>query len=310
MTDETALLAAIDANPDEDTPRLALADLYDERGDLDAACDQRLAAIMRRVRESPDDDGPRLEWADVAERYGRAEPAEFVRRQIEIARLIDEPVDTSLPDWGGRRLFDLETRCRELLDAHWRDWAPPLDGREVCRNLTGDDRPGIEFRRGFVELVTCDVETWFTHGDAIRRQQPVREVTLTGGQVPWGSQATDDGRADYYLEIRRGSLVWRGKPARLPRIGILHSQIIRAVLEAEWEGVTFHLSAPITAYEREQAAESDAIIDRIYRGQGVPAPFLDPAADPAAMLSGPQRRGRNGRRNAIPPTRGGFPRPR
>ena len=36
MSDETALLAAIFSQPDEDTPRLAYADWLDENGDVDS----------------------------------------------------------------------------------------------------------------------------------------------------------------------------------------------------------------------------------------------------------------------------------
>ena len=44
MDDEPALLAAIEARPDDDTPRLAYADWLDERG---TATDRALAAFIR-----------------------------------------------------------------------------------------------------------------------------------------------------------------------------------------------------------------------------------------------------------------------
>lgn len=48
MTDRDALLAAILSHPDEDTPRLALADYLDEHGD---SAEQRYAAFIRKQIE-------------------------------------------------------------------------------------------------------------------------------------------------------------------------------------------------------------------------------------------------------------------
>jgi hypothetical protein len=36
-----------------------------------------------------------------------------------------------------------------------------------------------QFRRGFLESVTCTAADWLAHGDAIYAREPVTEVTLT-----------------------------------------------------------------------------------------------------------------------------------
>src|SRR5262245_34688340 len=125
MSDETALLRAIAAHPDEDTPRLAFADWLDE--------------------------------------HGKSERAEFIRGQIELAQLKEdsprrravafrcrqlldaheevwlEPRDAFSFDWNWSRGFvetftttppDLETQDAELFEAHpfRRLWVWELEG--------------------------------------------------------------------------------------------------------------------------------------------------------------------------------------
>lgn len=65
MTEEQALLAAVKAHPDDDLPRLVLADWLDEQGQPDCA--------------------------------------EFIRLQVELAKLQDE--SEILPEHDGRRVI-------------------------------------------------------------------------------------------------------------------------------------------------------------------------------------------------------------
>src|SRR5687767_8924873 len=100
MSDEDALLAAIAAHPDEDTPRLMYADWLDE--------------------------------------HGKPRRAEFVRVQIEIARL------EHLPRAALNLHVPLFRRNQELLDNHRTE-------------LIGAPLPSaaeVEFRRGFAWEVT------------------------------------------------------------------------------------------------------------------------------------------------------------
>ncbi|MBY0460630.1 MAG: TIGR02996 domain-containing protein [Gemmataceae bacterium] len=72
MTDEAALLAAIGANPDDDTVRLALADFYDEH-------DRAQEAELIRVQ---------VELEPVRDKYEIPRAAELHQREEELARLV------------------------------------------------------------------------------------------------------------------------------------------------------------------------------------------------------------------------------
>jgi uncharacterized protein (TIGR02996 family) len=222
-TDETALLAAIAAYPDEDTPRLMLADLYDEWGEPQKACDQRLAVCLRAVKVSLADDAPRLEYAGICERYGRTERGEFIRVQCELMQLVREdcPVelDPAYQQWHG-----LKRRERELLTKPNRTkWAgeslrPLIFDHIALRTLwERSDLPEdcCEYSRGFVRRVTCEAEDWLAHGDAIVREHPIEKVALTTAPTP-----------DFY---------------RLVNAADIADNIFKAI-ERRWPGIKFTLS--------------------------------------------------------------------
>jgi uncharacterized protein (TIGR02996 family) len=139
MTDRDSLLAAVLAAPDEDTPRLVYADACDETGDHDRA--------------------------------------EFVRVQVELARI------EATPNWRyhtrgklHERYIDLLVREGELKDTEaFLSWC----GRLVCRISCE-----TEYRRGFVESVTCSSQDWLAHSAAILAAHPVRRVALTDLPAP------------------------------------------------------------------------------------------------------------------------------
>src|SRR5262249_49135917 len=68
--------------------------------------------FVRAIIENPDDDGPRLVFADWLEEHGQLERAEFIRVQIELARLQKED----------ERRAGLETREKMLLEKNTRRW--------------------------------------------------------------------------------------------------------------------------------------------------------------------------------------------
>jgi len=88
-------------------------------------------AFLRSVLADPADDTPRLVYADWLDDNGRPERAEFIRVQIERARL----------DEDDPRHDPLEERERGLLRAHENEWLG-----DAGRLLSAP-----EFRRGFVE---------------------------------------------------------------------------------------------------------------------------------------------------------------
>jgi uncharacterized protein (TIGR02996 family) len=152
MSDRDALIAAILANPDEDTPRLALADWLDEHGD--------------------------------------PARAEFIRVQCELARQFEAEAD--LPDsfgknlshggrWGMRwRPHDTEERLtllrreEELLTAHADEWRKGLP--QYADNV--HTNTFVQFRRGFVGAVMAALGPFMKSPAALWKHHPVESLML------------------------------------------------------------------------------------------------------------------------------------
>jgi uncharacterized protein (TIGR02996 family) len=130
MSDADSLLAAIVADPEDDLPRLAYADWLDENGDPDRA--------------------------------------EFIRVQIELAKL----------SGGDSRRGPLAEREAALLAAHAAAWS---------KGLTKAGLKAPQFRRGFVERASLgDVSRFLRQADALFRREPIREIAYTWGARPPG----------------------------------------------------------------------------------------------------------------------------
>lgn len=142
------------------------------------------AAMIAAVLANPDDDTPRLVFADWCDDNGEPERAEFLRVQVELARTGEAscwteemPFGTQCTDpecpWAVRE--QLRERERDLLDRHRLSWLDgPLMGMES--QTAGE---AVQFIRGFVESVTCPAADWLAHADAILAEHPVRRVRFT-----------------------------------------------------------------------------------------------------------------------------------
>jgi uncharacterized protein (TIGR02996 family) len=86
--------------------------------------------LLRTIFDAPHDDVPRLIYADWLEDNGQGERAEFIRAQVELARLAED--DPRRPG--------LAARERQLLRTHQSDWKPMSPQR--CR--------GGRLERGFL----------------------------------------------------------------------------------------------------------------------------------------------------------------
>ncbi len=125
-------------------------------------------ALLRAVCEHPDDDTPRLVFADWLDEHGEDERAEFVRVQIEAARL---PL--------GKKRAAKEARAKELLATHENEWAAP-----VQPFVAGHHRgtyahhyaPPVVFRRGFVEVLSTQADCYCEAADEILAAAPIREL--------------------------------------------------------------------------------------------------------------------------------------
>jgi uncharacterized protein (TIGR02996 family) len=130
------------------------------------------AAFLQAILEAPEDDAPRLVFADWLDDHGGAAEqarAEFIRAQIELARLDeDDP-------WRDA----LEPRTRRLLDEHGDAWRAEVPSWA---------RTGCVFRRGFVDEVHARAAQFVKGAKALFQAAPVRHARLSypvgAGQPP------------------------------------------------------------------------------------------------------------------------------
>jgi uncharacterized protein (TIGR02996 family) len=154
VSDQRALLAAICALPDEDTPRLAYADWLDEH----------VGAMPAKKRES------------VRMR------AELIRVQCELARL---PPDEEDVDTATRRV-ELELRQRELQEKRRVWWAKPLNHPPAEHEALVPDPDN--FLRGFSDFATGTVSDFLASGEAFFDIGPVhiiRCLNIQGEIADW-----------------------------------------------------------------------------------------------------------------------------
>ena len=132
-------------------------------------------AFLRAICETPDDDTPRLVFADWLQENGDEPRAEFIRLQIELERMPD-----------GKKKLKKQGREKEVLDAHRDKWAKPL--KPFFADYYGGKyahfyAPPVAFRRGFVETIAMDVETFGDRGSEVFSLAPIRELRIQDAQA-------------------------------------------------------------------------------------------------------------------------------
>jgi len=173
------------------------------------------AQFLAHILAEPDNDGPRLVFCDQLEEWGEAARAEFIRLQIELARL---PMPAGSPNHDVNRdpkcgcpwcqkALPLRYRSQDILDRHAHEWLSGWIGDRIMawskygtcvlrspRRLHGEHDWFATWERGFVSAVMLSWEDWAGgvsrfansrvgmlpgHADAILRAAPVQEVRLT-----------------------------------------------------------------------------------------------------------------------------------
>lgn len=165
---------------------------------------------LAAVRAEPDEDGPRLMLADWLDDHGDPARGEFVRVQCGLSRLEAEEGCDRETEPDECRPFILESkcgpcrrkhplRCREhdLLTGYAARWLPAggphalSNGPRVPFSFPGQARRHYEgrgatavysvgvFRRGFMEELTCVAADWMAHADALVPRCVLRRVALT-----------------------------------------------------------------------------------------------------------------------------------
>jgi uncharacterized protein (TIGR02996 family) len=101
-------------------------------------------AFLEAIFAAPEDDTARLAYADWLDERGQPARAEFIRVQIELARLTESHTKRTKPQ--EKRITKLATRARELFDQHSGEW---LAGLAAIRSVIDD----TVFERGFLARV-------------------------------------------------------------------------------------------------------------------------------------------------------------
>lgn len=154
------------------------------------------AELLRTIIDDPESDTPRLVFADWLDEHGEPERAEFIRVQIELAR-IDSEGGKEFAKYGlesvksitiNAATESLRYREKELLRPNANRWADHLPGGpwmlSVFDELVGQGRSverAICYRhsRGFVGQVEIAWNDWLKHFPAILVATPLHEVCLT-----------------------------------------------------------------------------------------------------------------------------------
>lgn len=195
-TDEPLLLRAICEVPDDDTRRLGYADHLDEMaGEVECRCQGDPKRNLRFDRKK-ERWVHGCDWCSGTGRVsdGRAERAEFVRVQVELAGIPFSPIspvhETRADFWfrveGGWVPSDQRFRYTELR----RRESELLPLCPLWFEVGADQ---TEWTRGFVSGLTWNTDQFMRHAAAIFGAQPVTTVTLVDVspedlgplEVPW-----------------------------------------------------------------------------------------------------------------------------
>lgn len=221
---------------------------------------------LRAILAYPDDDGPRLVAADWWDEQGVCSRAEFVRVQCELEAhpIVQAERQGKAGIWKFSQMDCVRALRRregelfaavadEAMHAGRGLWGLPWRVTGWSLNRVNMDDAGLsaEFRRGFVEVVTCAAADWLAHAGALTAAAPLRRVRLTtwpglryGNRANGAPIVTLDG-IDPVRHAADGN--WPEYVA-VPRL-----------LAAEWPGVTFELPAA----ERRDSAEVERLTRRV-----------------------------------------------
>jgi uncharacterized protein (TIGR02996 family) len=143
-------------------------------------------ALIRSVLANPADDAPRLVYADWLEERGRAEDAEFIRVQIELARL---GFDGAFHVDSQGRLQRMPAHIERLQERQLELWMGGAGRPELHKELANWPMTihpmrgqSLRIRRGFVERVASFAEIFIAVAAGLFRHQPVTRISLVDRQ--------------------------------------------------------------------------------------------------------------------------------
>lgn len=129
------------------------------------------AAFLAAIIADPEDDSPRLIYADYLDENGECDRAEFIRVQVEVARMKPcRAAKKKLPPDENCVYCALRQRDQELRGCDsFPSWAPRVIVANVVTSV---------YTRGFIEVVQSAWLQWGQHGNTITAAAPIRGVTL------------------------------------------------------------------------------------------------------------------------------------
>jgi uncharacterized protein (TIGR02996 family) len=122
-------------------------------------------ALLAAIAAEPDDDTPRLAYADWLDENDEPTRAEFIRVQVEVARV------ETLPRIMFNEHIGLFGRQDELLTTRRQELLGPLAGVPATR---------VEFHRGFVAEVDVRVDAFLRHAAALAAVRPAVRLRVEG----------------------------------------------------------------------------------------------------------------------------------
>jgi uncharacterized protein (TIGR02996 family) len=139
-------------------------------------------ALIRSVLATPADDAPRLVYADWLEEQGRDEDAEFIRVQVELARL---GFDGAFHVDALGRLQRLPGHIERLQDRQLELWMGgrgrpdlPDELQTWAMYVHNPHGQSLRVRRGFVERIASFADVFFEVAAGLFAHQPVVQVRL------------------------------------------------------------------------------------------------------------------------------------
>lgn len=159
------------------------------------------AGFLAAIIEEPHDDFHRIVYADWLEENGEDERAEFIRAQLELAKMRAEAlVELGRPgQHAGTPCLHRAgpgSKCHLCYDLRTTEWGY-LDGSAAAHEWARDVLDALPagtyipdtviFRRGFIaEVHGLTFDLWREHGPRLVRQHPLEVVKLAGDRVYQG----------------------------------------------------------------------------------------------------------------------------
>lgn len=135
-------------------------------------------ALMQAVAANPADDVVRGVLADWYEENGQVERAEFIRAQIELARMTEKERQSS----HGKQLRKIQYANQKCIANILPNNIDIVQDRVDTKGMWYFDYIGGNLfciNRGFVKEIHCTLNRWLWHGRAIVATNPIERVEVS-----------------------------------------------------------------------------------------------------------------------------------